>query len=272
VALPPALQALEAKLAQVQLSSVKLSAALAAEGPVRKRSSATRGPFGPFAKRAHGAASEALFSLNEEVSFTEQKASFEGTLFGIPISGRVIGDTTYTRQPGVTSIDHGRPWVESVSKEGTLEGIGGLKLGAPGLVRGNSPAAFGQVFAELAHARSIVELPPRVLDEQPVTGFVASVPAGAGEGGSAPRSGRRRHRAQPLQRYEVFFAEDGVPLLVRESMPIHGRHIAFVVAQSVAWINQPIAPVLAPAASETITQAQLDRLTNHHRSAKKRSK
>src|SRR5205807_1956805 len=141
-ALPPALRALEAKLARVQLSSVKLSAALAAEGPGRKRSAVSRGPFGPFGKRARGAVSEAVFS-------------------------------------------------------------------------------------ELEHARSIVELPPRVLDEQPVTGFAASVPAGAGEGGSAPRSGRRRHRAAPLQRYEVFFAEDGVPLLVRESMPIHGRGIGF---------------------------------------------
>ena len=268
-ALPPALQALEAKLAQLQLSSVKLTAAFVAEGPGRKRSAVSRGPFGPFGTRARDAISEALFSLTEEVSFVEQKASFEGSVFGIPVSGRVIGHTTYTREPAVASVDHGRPWVRSVGKEGALEGIGGLNIGAPGAVSGDSPHAFGEVVSELAHARSIVELPPRVLDEQPVTGFVASVPAGAGEGGSAPRSGRARRRAQPLQRYEVFFAENGVPLLVRESMRSRRGQIAFFVAQSVAWINQPIAPVLPPPASETITQAQLERLTSRHRKARK---
>ena len=268
-ALPPALQALEAKLAQLQLSSVKLTAAFVAEGPGRKRSAVSNGPFGPFGRRARGAISEALFSLTEEVSFVEQKGSFEGSVFGIPVSGRVIGDTTYTREPAVASVDHGRPWVQSMSKEGPLEGIGGLKVGTPGAVGGSSPDAFGQVVSEFAHARSIVELPPRVLDEQPVTGFVASVPAGAGEGGSAPRSGRAGHRARPLQRYEVFFAEDGVPLLVREWMRTRRGQIAFFVAESVAWINQPIAPVLPPPASETITQAGLERLTSRHRKAKK---
>jgi hypothetical protein len=45
--------------------------------------------------------------------------------------------------------------------------------------------------------------------------------------------------------------------------------VALVVAESVAWINQPIAPVVAPPVSETITQAQLEHLGSHTTRTKK---
>jgi hypothetical protein len=265
VAVPPALAALEANLTQLQLSSLKVTVAEGAEGPAAERSKPANGPLGPFGRAARAKTSENFLSATVELSYAEQRGSFEGTVLGLPFSGRLIGTTTYEHEPIIGSLDHGRPWVQSTAKEGPFgnEGLIGSQITAPGAVSGSSPAAFGEVLANLAQARSFTQLPPRTLDEQPATGFVAAIPLAAfgvkGLAGLPPI----RKKLKPIVQEQVFFAEDGLPLLVRVKIGFRGRrlaHVALVNAESVVWINQPIAPVVPPPAAETITQAQLEHL------------
>ncbi|HEX3511233.1 MAG TPA: hypothetical protein VHT27_09060 [Solirubrobacteraceae bacterium] len=262
VPLPEPLPALEAKLAQLPVTSAKLSLDESVTGP---GSAGAQGPFGVFgASGAHAAASAALASLSLELSFSEQKASFAGQLIGIPVEGRVLAGEAYVKSPFTSAIDGGRPWVASPVKPG---GLGGELAG--------SPAATLGVSKTFARAQSIQVLPPRTIGATPTTGFAAVVPTDSGETSmlASPSLGKL---VRPTARFEAFLSEEGVPVLTKLTLRLRRKRYAgfsLIVETKIDWLNQPIAAVVAPPASETITEAQLSRLLNpasHHRHKRRR--
>lgn len=247
--LPPDLVTLEQKTLALQVTSERFSFAESVTG-----SGAPEGPFGAFARAS---ASQTFLTLTGEVGFEPLQARFEGELFGaLKVAGRVIGSTAYLEEPELAKTDGGRPWLEEPNEP--VDRATGVAL--TGLAGGGSTGAekaFGAIVTELGHARSVVEVGARNVDGQPVTVFRAIVDADTfGDETTAQRHALLK-LFKPLLRVEVMFAESGEPVRDVVSLSTRRGHVQLVGQEDVLALNQPVAPVEAPPASQTITEAQL---------------
>jgi len=262
---PPDLQALEQKMLALQLTSERFSTTVSvAETPKVK------GPVGGF-KHIFGRASSLAIPLATEageVSFgTPLQASVDGTAFGIAISARLIGTTLYTREPFISQLDGGRPWVEERNK--SLSQALGSEPAGPGGYEGEAGAGLKTLGALIGRARSIAELGPANVDGQAVTRFKLSIPLTALLKPSHSRKQRLRARLQrklfaPLVSIELFLTETGLP--VRTGFVLYIRHDKgeLIEQSDVTAIDIPVL-VQAPPVAETIGAAQLHRLIHRRK-------
>ncbi len=251
---PPALQSLEQKMLSLQLTSERFSASESLVG-----SFAPAGPLGGLGLDvAHAATSVPLLSLTGEASFIPQEASFQSSVLGLPISGRLIGSTLYVDEPFIAKFDGHRPWVQESNQN--LEEVTGVELGTLGGGAGSgAEQAFGKLIEQLNNATSIQELGPMTIDDQATTAFSASLELDKVASLTSKQKRVLLKDLEPVGRLEVFIAEDGLP--VRTSLaltlrPKKGQHGELIEQSDVLAINVPVV-VQAPPAAETITQAQL---------------
>jgi len=259
-AVPPDLQALEQKMLALKPTSERFSASIdIAEKPKVK------GPVGGF-NHVFGHAGSVLaplIAVAGEISLgPPPEASFTVSFLGIAISGRLIGSTLYTHEPGLSRLDGGRPWVEE--RNTSLAQALGSQANGPGGSAGEPGTDFAALTKLIAHAQSIAELGPASVDGVPVTRFKLAVPIGALQKPAHSRRARARARRErklfaPLLRVELFLAETGLP--VRTSVVVVFRHgKGELIEQSdITAIDVPVL-VQAPPAAETIEAAQLRRL------------
>ena len=256
--LPPDLIALERGMLALQVNSESFSASISISAP-----GAPGGPFGSFARvLARAASSFALLAVKGEQSYAPQLARFKGTLLGLTVEGRLIGNTLYTQEPFIASLDGGRPWVEEPNK--SLNQAVGVELQSLGGSAGsNATREFGPMIETLNGSRDVREIGPYTVDGQATTGFRARVDLAAGRHLSAADRRLLRKLGAAHTHLEVFLAEDGLPVrtLLRFSMRLpNGAGVAELSIQSdIAVIDTPVV-VEPPPASQTITSAALKRL------------
>jgi hypothetical protein len=268
--LPPELVRLERAMLALQVNSESFSASVTVSAP-----GAPGGPFGSFARvLARAASSFALFAVEGEESYTPQLARFKGTFLGITAEGRLIGNTLYSEEPFIASIDGGRPWVQEPNKD--LNQAVGVELQSLGGSAGsNATRAFGSVIETLNRSRRVREVGPYTVDGQATTGFRGNVDLAAGSHLSATDRRLLRKLGAGHAHVEVFLAEDGLPvrMLLRFGVRLpNGAGEAELSTQSdLAALQNPVV-VEAPPASQTITSAALKRLLEAPAKSKARKK
>jgi hypothetical protein len=268
--LPPELVALERSMLALQVNSESVSASVSFSAP-----GAPGGPFGRFSRvLARVASSFALLSIKGEESYIPQLARFKGSALGLAYEARLIGNTLYTEEPFIASVDGGRPWVEEPNK-GLSQAVG-VELQSLGASAGsNATRAFGSMIETLNSSRHVRDIGPYTVDGQATTGFRASVDLAAGRHLSATDRHLLRKLGAGHTHLEAFLAADGLPVrtLLRFDVRLpNGAGVAELSIQSdIAALQVPVV-VEAPPAAKTITGAALKRLLEappKHRSPKK---
>jgi len=303
VSLPPNLQALEQKMAQIRFNTARVAIrfGLGDLGPAVSGAELGTGATGldsfltsvTVAVRRSPPASMST-SKNEGL-----KLSAGHTLGASSSTQRTIGKTTYTYKPSVASYDGGRPWVRSKAKPAPMPGSDSAKLAAvidslsptfAGGGTGGTSGLFSKLIEELGEAQSIQEVGPATVDAQQVTEFTASIflakllspkqlegitksNSSLGEllspiGSPMQREEAKQHNeeaAKKLSETTVVLELFIAPsgLPVRTISVLGGRSEGIGVEEDILALEIPVV-VHAPPARETIGEAQLSRLEKKH--------
>jgi hypothetical protein len=258
VVVPPDLQALEQKMLALQLNSERFSVTLSVA-----TSSVVKGPIGGF-KHIFGHASavaEVLLSVSGEVSLVPQAASMQVSFLGLKSNVRLIGTTLYVEEPFIKRLDGGRPWVEERNQ--SLHKVLEEGPAPPGGV-GSSTPGFGRLVETVNAARSIQEIGAATIDSEATTAFKVSVDLTRLPGLTAHQRRALAKVLKPLATFELFIAEDGLPVRTREIL--HARHHKgeLITQSDTLAINIPVI-VQPPPAAQTISEARLKRLLAQRR-------
>jgi hypothetical protein len=185
---PPSLQSLEQKMAQIRFNTARISGRLVVGemGPAVSGAELGAGVMGSNTLVISTITAVRL-SPSESVSTSKTEATqASGHTLGLGAGGsqeRTIGSTVYTYTPSVASFDGGRPWVRSskpVSKPGgESAGFAGvsdsLSATASGSGAGNAPVApFAKLIEDVNGALSVQEVGPTTVDGQQTTEFIVS--------------------------------------------------------------------------------------------------
>jgi hypothetical protein len=252
-AIPPDLQALEARTQALQITSVRLSVKLAIN-PGKGVPKAFAKLFG--------------FSIEGVETASPPAATVKLVLFGSQVRLRIVGGQVYLFSWDLGLRDGGRPWIA----------LGKGPLGKLFGNRGKSPSAkpqtgrerFGQTLTLLNDGRNLHELGPATVDGQPVTGFEVepeSTASGtAGEGLVGAFSARKKAAPKPKIAMRIYFAESGMPVQIVISTG-SAKQGTTVTADFPA-INFPYT-IPPPPASRVISERQLSKLPPPHRRVRK---
>jgi hypothetical protein len=258
---PPDLVALEQKLGELKLTSLRFTIQTKLSG--RHVSREVRQFFELFGLGAQ---------INGEETLSPEAGEVTLTLFGERLTVRVIGSGGWVSFPALAAHDGGRRWIAL--------GPGGLgelfTLEEPAAAPSHPEplkSTFGQPdYAEapftkleqlLAGARELRELGPGTADGQPVTRFRARLRPAQLEQQEAPpskqllRERRRLHLPPPptpTLTLGVAFAASGMPVRIVLAQTLSGTTTTATV--DIPSVNFPLT-IEAPAASETITIAEL---------------
>jgi hypothetical protein len=192
VSVPPSLQALEQRMAQIRFNTARISYrfALGELGPAgggAELGAGIKGPKGAVVFSTVGA-----LRLSPPEASTTSKVEEFGLAPGERAPGtttfkeRTIGNAIYTYRPSIESYDGGRPWVRSKQtsapkSNGESAALGGLSdTLVPSLsgddARGASAAPpFAKLIDDVNGALSLQEVGPSTVDGQQVTEFTASL-------------------------------------------------------------------------------------------------
>lgn len=193
VTVPPSLQALEQRMAQIRFNTARISSrfGLGELGPAGGGAELGAGVTGP--KGGVVFSTVGAFRISPPEASTTSKVEGLGlppgerTPLGSTTSKeRTIGNTVYTYRPSIESYDGGRPWVRSKQtsppkSDDESAALGGL---SDSLVparsgddtRGASAAApFAKLIEDVNGALSLQEVGPLTVDGQQVTEFTASL-------------------------------------------------------------------------------------------------
>jgi hypothetical protein len=251
---PPDLQALEQKMLALQLTSERFSATVSvAEKPVVKGPLHTPGPL--FGRSS--AVAEPLSTITGEISFAPPTAGvIHESFLGIKVEARQIGSQLYIHEPFYAHLTHGRTWVQQ--PDATLQqessGLGGA---------GSSDGAAKLVTA-LGAASKVEELGPETADGLQATAFKATVDSARLGMLSHSQGSLLRKLLKPSATLEVLIAEDGLPVRTRITLRFRHDGGELITQSDVLAVNVPVV-VTPPAASETISEAQLKRLLKRRR-------
>ncbi len=273
---PPALQALEQKLAQIHFNTARVSvrSVLGDFDPVVGGELAAGGHD---SNRLITTTSTALsYSPRALVSTSTLDSAVGKHTLHRKVTERVIGKSLYVDIPSLARSDGGRPWVRSeehlvAKSHGANEGEPLAAVFAalsPALAPTPQPGEHGTFVGlaeDLATAQSIHEvasLTPLTVDGQPVTGFTASIPIASLLARQVPPKQLKQllAAARPDEKtvaLEVFIAPSGVP--VRTTVELGAGEEGVGVQEDVLALEVPVT-VAPPPADLTITQARLDKL------------
>lgn len=301
--IPPSLQALEQKMAQIRFNTARVSLrfAIGELGPAVGGAELGTGATGldSFATSVTVAVRR---SPPESISTSRSeglKLSAGHTLGASTSTERTIGKAVYTYKPSVASYDGGRPWVRSRAKPAPKSGSDSAKLSAvfdslaptfAGGSEGSSVGLFSKLIEELGEAQSIQEVGPETVDAQQVMEFTASVSLGRllspkqleGVTKSSRSLGQLLSPvASPKQREEAKqqgeeaakkLSETSVELelfIAPSGLPVRtisvlgGRSEGIGVEEDILALEIPVV-VHIPPARETIGEAQLQKLEKKH--------
>jgi hypothetical protein len=257
--LPASLLALEQKMEELQVTSMRFSAETS------------------FAV-SHGSHRlkkllKLLLStgISGEETFSPAAGNVTFTLFGHPFKLRVVGSTTYLYFRALDRPDHGRPWVK-LGPGGLFElfKVNGkhVKLPKTPESKMDQPALAEPPFTglrkALAGAEEVRETGTGTLYGQPVTNFLAILePEQLEHEKDLASTSRRLPSPQPpMVTLETSLAQDGLP--VRTVIAEHSQGLTVTATVNIPAINFPLV-IEAPPASQTISIGQLHRLERRAR-------
>jgi hypothetical protein len=269
---PPALQALEQKLAQIHLNSVSFSTRLDLEVDNSSSSSSSSIAVSASAASSHTVviATSGVIGLAppmlSSVSTIEGLASNEA-LDGASLQERRIGATIYVYDPSAASHDGGRPWIRSTrsrSEEKLAAKFAPLSDALNPLLAGlerptaTSTGPFAPLLEELDQEQSIQETGPATVDGQQTLGFTLTLSsAKLLDRISSPKERRRPNEGgqSPDTDFtlELWLAPSGLPVRTVTKNGGHGEE--FNLQEDILGLEVPVL-VHAPPASKTIGQAQ----------------
>lgn len=228
-----------------------------------------------------------LFGLNSQVSGEETLSPLAGnvklSLFGQPLTLRLVGATVYLYLQKLAAVDGGRPWIRlgrgglaelftvnghitPPPKSATKPNIGEPTLAEP---------PFTGISKFLAGAREVRELGPGTVDDQPVTSFLATLNPSQLEPSASSRVRRRApqkhplpHLPQPTATFEVSLAQNGLP--VRSLLTEHIGEDTLATTVEIPAVNFPLV-IEAPPTAQTISLTEFRKLAKRaHKSRRHR--
>jgi len=259
VSLPPNLQALEQKMGELKITSLRFSAKTSITVPHGE------GKILGLLKLLLGG------GISGEETTSPPAGNVVLSLFGHPLTFREVGSTTYFYLRALASKDHGRPWVKlGPGGLGELITVNGKHVKAPKIAEPKigEPALaeppFEGLRKALAGAREVRELGAGTIDGQPVTSFLATL---------EPEQLKREHLASAARlglpapppstaTLEVSLTQDGLP--VRTVITEHDQGTVISATVEIPAINFPLV-IEPPPASQTITIRELRQLERQAR-------
>jgi hypothetical protein len=240
---PPDLVALEQKMAQLQVNTIRFSSTEALDLDLGKS----------------GFELPLLVGVDGESSNSPREAAFTAGIPGLAVvQGRLIGTTLYTREPHVAGEDGGRPWVSSEDKK-LSEAAGAAPVDIGG--DGGTGETFKGLIEAMNSGRSFIEVGPTIVEGQPVMEFTSLVEASKlpGMSSEAHKAVEKLHLA--TLEFGLFIAPDGLPVRIAITAP--RGHTNFNITVDILALNFPLS-VQAPPARETISRARLRKLRKRH--------
>ena len=243
--LPPDLIALEQKMAAVHFNTERTSLQIELQ--------TKEGLLG------HGTPSLVLLLAGSGQAATSPPgASFTLSFLGQTTEVRQVDGVTYTYQPQAAKTDGGRSWVRS-EKPTSSSAIGEGPTGLGEVTGGGTEGDFAKTLELLNSAQAVQESGPAIVDDQPVTEFVAQIDptklAGWSKLLSSPSLAKELQSAgPPSSRLELFISPAGIPLRTRFNLQAGGTVTGFTT--DVLALEVPV-DVQAPPAHEVIGEARL---------------
>lgn len=251
-AIPPALQALEAKADSLQITSERLTL-----------TSSLR--LGHVPKVAREFVRLLDIKIEGVETTSPPAAALTATLFGSHVRLRYVEGHEYLFSWDLGRRDGGRPWVEL--GHGTLGALFGGVGTKPAETGTSGSERYRKLFTLLNNGTGIHELAPVTLYGQAVTGFEAQVepkPAGGSTGPGGPQGAfdtARRPMQAPKDRLSVYFAASGA--IVRAQVETGGGRAGATVTSDVPAIDFPYT-IPAPPATHVISERlALERFSRH---------
>ncbi len=232
---PAALQALEAKMSQLQVNSERFSAVSRGEVTIANRSNGR--VVGRIKHVSVGG------QLVGEASLAPQESEIFRGARHTPLT-IVIGPTIYERD------GHGRrPWRRRREPQLARSLAAYPFHGQPEEVDAGGTGPFAGLLNLLTTATGpVVEGAPAVIDGQPTSEFSATVEPLRLVKGLTDEDVSRLRRHPVVERLEVFLTEAGLPIRIVES--IHTEGFDDLATAQILAVNPPI-DVTAPPARET---------------------
>jgi hypothetical protein len=260
--LPPSLVALEQKMSELKITSLRFSLQTSVTVPLGEH--------------------EALrllklfgldMQMSGEVTLTPPASNVTLDFFGQPLTLRAIGKTVYAYFAKLARYDHGRPWIEfGRGGLGELFKVKGHRVRSTGKTTeslAKEPKIDEPPFAALekllADAREVRELGPATVDGQPVTRFIAILEPVQLESGGLDSTSRVPLPSSSTGTLEVTFSPDGVPVQI-----VITRHSSLETASvtvEIPAVNFPLV-IEAPPATQTISMRQIRKLEKRRRKRK----
>jgi hypothetical protein len=265
---PPALLALEQKMGELKITSLRFSEQTSIAIPRREHK------LGPLKKLLK------LFGdtgFSGEATTSPQAGNFTVDLLGYPFKLRVVNGTTYwdirapARKHWPSSIDWIRLGPGGLAEVIKVDGKSPRKSVKVTMPTPATPALAQPPFAKLtetlATATEVRELGPRTLDGQPVTSFLAVLQSEALKSepfaSAALAPPLPRPTSQPsTDTLEVSFAQSGLP--VRIVISQSNDQTTTSATLDIPAINFPLV-IEAPPSDQTISVARLRALERRHR-------
>jgi hypothetical protein len=202
-AIPPDLQALEARTQALQITSLRLS--------VKLTINPGKGIPKAFAQLFD-------FSIEGVETASPPAAALKLVLFGSHVRLRIVGGHVYLFSWDLGLRDGGRPWIAlGKGPLGKAFGNGGQ---GPRTKTQNGRERFGATLTLLNDGRNLHELGPAVVDGQAVTGFEVEPEGKAtgapGEGlvGAFSAASHKKAAPKPKIAMRIYFAESGMPVQI----------------------------------------------------------
>jgi len=257
--IPPNLQALEQKMGELKITSLRFSEKTSITVPHGE------GKILSLLKLLLGG------EISGEGTTSPPAGNVVLSLFGHPLTFREVGSTTYFYLRALALKDHGRPWVK-LGPGGFAEliTVNGKHVKAPKIAE---PMVSEPTLAEppfeglrkaLAGSKEVRELGPGTLYGQPVTSFLAVL---------EPEQLKREHLASAARlglpvpqastaTLEVSLTQEGLP--VRTVITGHDRGTVISATVEIPAINFPLV-IEPPPVSQTITIRELRKLERQAR-------